>query len=353
MARVQHVQLSYAFGARTAGSAALRNPLMELLQAVHDTGSISAAARALDLSYRHVWGELKRWEGVLGQALVAGEPGQPAQLSAFGSRLLRAERQAQARLAPQLAALQAELARAMALALAPDGLTLHLHASHDDALEALREHAAASAQLHLDIHYTGSADALRDLHEGRCSLAAFPSAEHPSPGSLAEGAGKPWFDPQQHRLIGFVRRNQGLMLAPGNPLALHSLADAARVRARCARRAPGSSTRLLFDDLLAQAGLPATALQGDAQPEPSHAAVAQAVQSGRADIGLGLESAARRAGLDFVPLMTERYRLVCLASALAQPALQALLALLQTPLWRRTLGALPGYADDQGGKPAP
>lgn len=113
---VQQIELSYAIAPRRNGSTLIRNPLMDLLQAVHEHGSISAAARALGFSYRHVWGELKRWEQTLGRALVTGDQGRSAQLSEFGDKLLRAEREAQARLAPQIEALHAELERAFALA---------------------------------------------------------------------------------------------------------------------------------------------------------------------------------------------------------------------------------------------
>jgi putative molybdopterin biosynthesis protein len=113
---VPQIELSYAIAPRRSGPALIRNPLMDLLHAVHEHGSISAAARALGFSYRHVWGELKRWEQTLGRALVTGDQGRSAQLSEFGDKLLRAERQAQARLAPQIEALHAELERAFALA---------------------------------------------------------------------------------------------------------------------------------------------------------------------------------------------------------------------------------------------
>ena len=80
----------------------VRNPLIDLLQAVSTHGSISGAARALGLSYRHVWGELKRWEQELGNELLIWEKGQAARLTEFGSKLMWAEGQAQARLAPQI-----------------------------------------------------------------------------------------------------------------------------------------------------------------------------------------------------------------------------------------------------------
>ncbi|NUQ52668.1 MAG: LysR family transcriptional regulator, partial [Phycisphaerales bacterium] len=77
---MRRIRLNYVLGADT-GSAPLHNPLLDLLQAVREQGSISAAARVLDLSYRHVWGELKRWELELGQPLILWEKGQAARLS--------------------------------------------------------------------------------------------------------------------------------------------------------------------------------------------------------------------------------------------------------------------------------
>ncbi len=86
--------------------------------------------------------------------------------------------------------------------------------------------------------------------------------------------------------------------------------------------------------------------------ESSHAAVAQAVASGSADVGLGTEYAARSRGLDFVPLTEERYLLVCLKSALEQPAMQRLLKSLRSGAWQERLNALPGYATDHCGEVA-
>ena len=321
----------------------IRNPLLDLLHAVEESGSISGAARRLGLSYRHVWGELKRWEQELEQQLLVWEKGQAARLSEFGAKLLWAERQAQARLSPQIEALRADLERAFAVAFDAAAHVLTLYASHDDALSALRTHAATQHQLHLDVRFTGSVDAIRALNEGRCVLAGFHTAQQPGPGSLAEQTYKPLLQPGLHKIIGFARRTQGLMVAKGNPLRLAALPDLQRSGARFANRALGTGTRVLFDELLAQAGLDAHAIRGYAHTEPSHAAVAQAVAAGQADAGLGIEAAARARGLDFVPLLEEDYHLVCLKSALDEPAVLALCAVLQDAAWHRALLQLPGY----------
>ncbi len=346
---MRKVELSYSLGTGRTG-AAIRNPLMELLQAVREAGSISAAATALGQSYRHVWGELKRWEAELGQGLIVWEKGQPARLSEFGDKLLWAERQAQARLAPQIESLHADLERAFALAFDDGVHVLTLFASHDDALPALREHAAASARLHLDIRFCGSVDAIQALNQGRCVMAGFHVPPSPGPGTLAQRTYQPLLKPGLHKIIGFARRQQGLLVAPGNPLGLSGVRDLREPRVRFVNRPLGTGTRLLTEQLLAQAGVAPAEVRGWEREEASHAAVALAVASGSADAGLGIAAAASAHGLGFVPLLTEDYYLACLKSALEQPAVQALRQVLAGIAWRQRLPQLGGYEPSRSGE---
>ncbi|HBH38687.1 MAG TPA: LysR family transcriptional regulator [Curvibacter sp.] len=345
---MHRLQFHYTFAPPSATPTGLiGNPLLDLLNAVQESGSISGAARLLDLSYRHVWGELKRWENELGNELLVWEKGQAARLSEFGHKLLWAERQAQARLSPQIEALRADLERAYAVAFDDSVHILTLYASHDDALSALRAHAAAEHQLHLDIRFMGSVDALRALNEGRCVMAGFHTVQQAGAGSLGEQTYKPLLKPGLHKIIGFAQRTQGLMVARGNPLRLHSLEQLADGQVRFVNRALGTGTRLLLDELLAQQRIARSRIKGYRHTEPSHAAVAQAIAAGQADAGLGIEAAARARGLDFVPLVTEDYHLVCLKSALEEPAVQALCRVLQGPDWPGLLLKLPGYQPAQ------
>ncbi len=345
---MHRIQFHYTLS-DTRGSALIRNPLLDLLHAVEDNGSISAAARQLGYSYRHVWGELKRWETELGHLLIVWEKGQPARLTEFGTKLLWAERQAQARLQAQIENLRADLERAYAVAFDDSTHVLSFHASHDDALSALREQARAS-KLHLDIRFTGSVDAIRALNEGRCMMAGFHTRLQPARGSLAYRTYKPMLKPGLHKIIGFARRTQGLIVAPGNPLGLTGLRSLTARKVRFANRALGTGTRLLLDELLAEQGIAADSIRGFGSAEPSHTAVAQAVAAGQADVGLGIEAAARARGLDFVPIVEEQYHLACLKSALAEAGIQALLQLLGDSNWQRMLAKLPGYAPEHCGE---
>ena len=344
-----HYTLSHKTDLSTVGDEALlSHPLMDLLQAVAQHGSISAAARSLELSYRHVWGELKRWEEVLGHELIVWEKGQSARLTEFGDKLMWAERQTQARLAPQLEALRADLERTFAVAFDPDAHVLTLYASHDDALPRLREHAAGHG-LHLDMRFCGSVDAIRALNEGRCTLAGFHTQSHPAAQSHTAMAYRDLLQPGLHKIIGFATRTQGLITAAGNPQQLHTLADVVRTQARFVQRSPGTGTRVLLDDLLQQSQWRVNDLNNWPDEEPSHTALAEAIASGRCDVGLGIESTALARGLGFAPLVQEQFHLVCLKSVLDTPATLALRALLQSPAWLTLLNGLPGYqAQDSG-----
>jgi putative molybdopterin biosynthesis protein len=330
---------------------ALGNPLMDLLAAVHDQGSISGAARALSKSYRHVWGELKRWELELAQPLVVWEKGQSATLSPFANKLLWAERQAQARLGPQIEALRSELNRCFAVAFDSEAHLLDMHASHDEGLSRLRQFTANQHKLHLGIDFMGSVDAVAALAQHRTRLAGFHLVVHkacddPSTGaapSLSEITFKPLLNPDTDALIGFATRRQGLMLAKGNPLGIKSVADVLRADLRFAHRSPGTGTRLLLQELLGKDGLAEPARWAGEKGESSHTAVAQAVLSGQADTGLGIEVAAAGKGLDFVPLVTEHYFLATTKGALASEEVQMLLGVLQAPKWQAEMALIPGY----------
>ncbi len=355
------IHLQYRFetssgdGPPSQQGAQVQNPLFDALLAVREHGSIQHAARATGLSYRHLWGVLKGWEAMLGQPLVNWSQGQPARLTPFADRLLWAETRARARLTPHIEALRAELSRVLTDALDGKQQVLPVFASHDLALPLLREHAGALG-LHIELRFAGSLDALRALDAGRCVVAGFHvpvlAADRPAPVSRLFAAQlKPLLKPGRHKLIGGARRWQGLLVAKGNPLRLHSLAEVAALRARFVHRQAGSGTRLLLEHLCEQARVAPAQLVGHGLPdEDSHLAVAAAVASGAGDVGLGIAAAAVQFGLDFVPLVQEDYFLVCLRDALEQPPVQLLRQVLRGQAWQDTVAALPGYAAAHSGE---
>lgn len=346
--KARGVHLQYSFDQAGQRGADMQNPLFDLLSALREHGSIQHAAKAMGASYRHVWGALKHWQDVIGEPLVTWTQGQPARLTPFAERLLWAEARARVRLVPHIEALRAELERVLADALDGTQQVLSVLASHDLALPLLRDQAAASG-VHLELKFAGSIDALRALAEGRCAIAGFhvpPLADAANP--FARGL-KPLLQPGRHKLIGCTRRQQGLLAAKGNPLALATVADLARRGVRVVQRQPGSGTRLLTEHLLAQAGLAGAPLH-EALVEDSHLAVAAAVASGLGDVGLGVAAAAAAFGLDFVPLVEEDYFLVCLDDTLDSDAVQRLRQVLAGAAWTRALTTLPGYRGAHAGE---
>ncbi|MEP7301562.1 MAG: substrate-binding domain-containing protein [Caldimonas sp.] len=344
------VELTYTLAPADRERRELHHPMLALLEAIHQGGSISAAARRLGLSYRHVWGELKRWEQELGHALLVWGKGQPAQLSPFGQKLLWAERQAQARLAPQLATLRGELERAFAIAFDDDAGVIEMFASHDEALPLLRDWSAANGKLHLDLHFTGSVDALAALNDGRCLLAGFHALTDSPAGSPTARVYRPMLKPGRHKLIGFATRTQGLIVAPGNPARISALADLSRTGIRFVNRARGTGTRVVLDELLDAAGVRADSIHGYERIEPSHRAVAQSVASGSADAAFGIEAVARARGLDFIALAEESYFLATLAENLEHSHIATLRRNLASPAWQIALRAVPGYLPLRSGE---
>ena len=142
-------------------------------------------------------------------------------------------------------------------------------------------------------------------------------------------------------VVTFAHREQGLIVAAGNPLDIHSLDDL--TRARYVNRQRGAGTRVLLDYELSRRGIAPQQVEGYEREEYTHLAVAAAVASGSADCGLGIRNAAMSLGLDFVPVTHERYDLVIPRAYLALPMIEHTLALLHDAEFRAAVAAQPGY----------
>jgi molybdate transport repressor ModE-like protein len=321
---------------------ALDSRLLPLLRAIARTGSLNRAVAALGLSYRHAWGLIGKTERTLGRSLVAMDRGRGAKLSPFSRKLLEADEAATGVIERELAATVRALGRETPLTLdASGGTPLVIHASHDFALSELRDRVLASG-IPVELHFRGSLDCLSSLARRECDVAGFHFPE-PGAGSAAFAPYRPLLRARGLRLVRFVHRRQGLMLAPGNPLRLLTLADLAERHARFVNRQPESGTRLCFDRLLAAAGLRADQINGYRAEEFTHTAVAATVASGMADAGFGIEAAARLQGLDFIPLATERYLLAARSATISRPALQAILSAMRETAFRKWVESRPGY----------
>ena len=150
-------------------------------------------------------------------------------------------------------------------------------------------------------------------------------------------------------LVNLVHRVQGLMVAPGNPTGVQGLRDLLRDDVSFVNRQRGSGTRVLLDYELRRSGLSPDGIEGYRREEFTHTAVAAAVASGTADAGLGILAAARALGLEFVPLLKERYDLVIPREHYESPLLRPLLETVRGDRFRSGVEALGGYDTSEMG----
>ncbi|MGH8600979.1 MAG: substrate-binding domain-containing protein, partial [Burkholderiales bacterium] len=223
--------------------------LFEVLEGIRATHSLAGAVRAAGVSYRHGWGLIGRWSAEFGAPLAELTRGSGSRLTPFAEKLLWAERTARERITPHLHALAADLNRELGRAHRSSTLDLSIVASHDLALAELRDRLNGSERLTVDLRFAGSLDALAALARGTCDIAGFHVPRLISE-SIAAQYSK-WLRKHRWRFVHFVTRQQGLIVASGNPKRIAGLKSLARRNVRFINRQPGSGTRLLFDALLA------------------------------------------------------------------------------------------------------
>jgi putative molybdopterin biosynthesis protein len=219
--------------------------------------------------------------------------------------------------------------------------------SHDPLLEwALRESGSGLATLP-----EGSESGLRRLARGEVLAAAIHlhriEGDDDSANADAVASAPGLHDAV---VIAFARREQGLLVAPGNPLKLTDIASTATRRARMALRPNGAGAQLLLIALLARAGLAFEALNAVKPPCPTGPDIAQAVRTERADCGIATRAVALAAGLDFVPLTWERFDLALRQRDYFMAGPQTLFGFLQTPAFRERAAELRGYDTAETGQ---
>jgi len=144
-------------------------------------------------------------------------------------------------------------------------------------------------------------------------------------------------------LVAFARREQGLLVAEGNPKKLVAIADLVGGRVKVATRPKGAGAQLLLEALLARAGAGVEEIAAVDPPCPTGPDVAQAIRAGRADCGIATRAVADAAGLSFVPLQWEVFDLVVRQRCYFRPPVQSLVTFLRTPAVAARAKELGGY----------
>jgi len=212
-------------------------------------------------------------------------------------------------------------------------LARHLQRAHIELVLAHRNSTQALELLRRGcIHIAGSH--LRDEITGESNL---PNVRKLFPGRSAS-------------VIAFAVWEEGIVVAKRNPKGIKQIADFARNNVALVNREPGSGSRLLLDANLKRLGIPTSKVNGYDQVAHGHLPAAWQVRTGRADCCVATRAAARVFGLDFVPLVSERYDLVIRKQHLELPAVQLLIDTLNRTAFRRELEGLGGYDTSGAGR---
>jgi putative molybdopterin biosynthesis protein len=150
-------------------------------------------------------------------------------------------------------------------------------------------------------------------------------------------------------LVHVAQREQGILVAAGNPKSIHSLRDLARNGVRYVNRQSGSGTRVLLDYQLKKLRIDAAAIAGYEREEFTHMAVGVAIASGLADAGLAVRAAAIALGLEFISIASEEYDLLISRQFFDSARGAELVKIVSAASFKHAVGALGGYDTAQAG----
>jgi molybdate transport repressor ModE-like protein len=316
--------------------------ILTLLNEIRVTGKIGRAADRIGVSYRHAWNLIETWSRFFEAPLVERKQGRGTNLTPLGAKLASAGQRLEARLGPQLQTLSQELETEINQLLPHGPPIIRIHTSDGFAVSKLRDLLNRETNLGIDLRYVSNQSSLVSLAHDECDLADL----HVPHGNLRNSgiaAAKKWLTSDVYRVIGLVTREMGLMVKRGNPLGVVSVEQLLEPGVRFVNRDPDSGARWLFDQLLAQQGLDGSRINGYAQVELTHVAVAAYVASDMADVSFGVEAAARQFDLDFVRLVTEDCFFICRKQLLELEPMKRVLAVVRSNEFRDAILELPGY----------
>lgn len=219
--------------------------------------------------------------------------------------------------------------------------TLSVVGSHDplidEAADILRR---SDISMTVASSHVGSMGGVMAIKKGEAMLAGVHLLD-PATGEYNKSYVRRYFPEGGAVLLRCVGRTQGLMVRPGNPLGIKEFADIQHLR--YVNRQGGSGTRILCDHLIKQGGMEPDRINGYTREEFTHTAVAAQIAAGTADAGLGIYSAAKLYGLDFIPICTEEYDLLTRAEYLENKAVRRFIEVLGSDELARRLKELGGY----------
>jgi len=349
----KRINISPAWTFHDDGGNKLNSQLFPLLNGIKKTGKLTTATKFANISYRHGWNLLEQGTTFFGSKLVLLEKGRGATLTPLGEKLLWAEQRVAARLQPQMENLASELNIEIHKEMADVSPVLRLHASHGYAVALLPNFAD---NFQLDLQYKTADHALSALSRNACDIAGIhiPAGIHIEPlierysRHLKKRKYKAGYK-GNYKVIRFITRQQGLMIAPSNPKCIYAINDLAKSDIKFINRQKDSGTRALLDKLLSDQNMLSHEINGYQEEEFTHTAVAAYIAAGMADVGFGVEAAAKQFNLDFIPVTSEHYLMICHERSLQQATTIQFLTQIRSPEFHEEVAKLAGYSAQKCG----
>ncbi len=222
--------------------------------------------------------------------------------------------------------------------------------SHDPLLDELGDMLhVANNDIYMSSAHVGSMGGIMAIRRGEAHVAGCHLLNTEN-GQYNISFIKKYFPRGGVKLVRCVGRQQGLMVAKGNPLSIQTFADIARAGLRYVNRQKGSGTRILTDYLCKQEHVDTAAIYGYDREELTHTSVAAQIVSGSADAGMGIYSAAKLYDLDFIPICIEEYDLIIPDHAWDTPMVRDMIATLKSDAFREKILSLGGYTIENPGE---
>ena len=222
--------------------------------------------------------------------------------------------------------------------------------SHDNTIDILADQIRSKQPtVTLSSSHVGSLGGLMAIKRGTCHLAGSHLLDE-SDGSYNVSYIKKHLPDIPVKLVHLVLRDQGLIIMPGNPKQIVGVEDLGREDISFINRQAGSGTRILLDYKRKELDIDSSSIHGYENEEFTHMSVAVAVLNGSADVGLGIYSAAKALGLDFIPVVTEQYDLIIPEKYFDSPHVQILLETIHTREFLKRVEALGGYNTGRTGE---
>ena len=222
--------------------------------------------------------------------------------------------------------------------------TIFVIGSHDLTLDLLAQFLSPRKR-RLTSANVGSLGGLVSLRRGEAHLAGSHLLD-PATGEYNISYIKQYLPNIPVRVVGLVKRQQGLIVRKGNPKNIRGLSDLSREDILFINRQRGAGTRVLLDYHLDKLGIARDEIKGYSQEEYTHLMIAAAIASGRADCGMGIAAAAAALDMDFIPLFEERYDLIVPEEYYSSELLSPIWEVLDDDGFKQNVNELPGYNTD-------